>query len=203
MGFGEMRLIAASTAGALAADPASTTTTPSSPTCTPTFAPRAGDHEERGANLQDFQAVRRRRGGLRRRGLQRFEATSRSQDEDRADTEEGSSPTARAPRWQCDRHNSPCGKRRLAHNVGRAGTAGKAGKAGRQEGRKAMGRKAEGQEPRPDLRRSRGSFTSVDVTPFLPILPLPPVLPVFLYPAFDFVGRSQCRLSGRRLVGQA
>src|SRR5207249_7023322 len=39
MGFDEMRLIAASTAGALAADPASTTTTPSSPTCTPTFAP--------------------------------------------------------------------------------------------------------------------------------------------------------------------
>src|SRR5260221_8857397 len=39
MGFDEMRLIAASTAGALAADPASTTTTPSSPTCTPRFAP--------------------------------------------------------------------------------------------------------------------------------------------------------------------
>ena len=34
-----MRLIAASTAGAPAADPASTTTTPSSPTCTPMFAP--------------------------------------------------------------------------------------------------------------------------------------------------------------------
>src|SRR5689334_8624857 len=39
MGFGEMRLIAASTAGALAVDPASTTTTPSSPTWTPMFAP--------------------------------------------------------------------------------------------------------------------------------------------------------------------
>src|SRR5437667_11528408 len=39
MGFGEMRLIAASTAGASAAAPASTTTTPSSPTCTPMFAP--------------------------------------------------------------------------------------------------------------------------------------------------------------------
>src|SRR5437016_13862265 len=39
MGFGEMRLIAASTAGASAADPASTATTPSSPTCTPMFAP--------------------------------------------------------------------------------------------------------------------------------------------------------------------
>src|SRR5437870_3267349 len=34
-----MRLIAASTPGAPAADPASTTTRPSSPTCTPTFAP--------------------------------------------------------------------------------------------------------------------------------------------------------------------
>jgi hypothetical protein len=34
-----MRLMAATTAGALAADPASTTTTPSSPTCTPTLAP--------------------------------------------------------------------------------------------------------------------------------------------------------------------
>src|SRR5262249_15612320 len=39
MGFAEMRLIAASTAGASAADPASTTTTPSSPICTPMFAP--------------------------------------------------------------------------------------------------------------------------------------------------------------------
>src|SRR5205085_5344907 len=39
MGFGEMRLIAASTAGAPAADPASTTTMPSSPTCTPMFEP--------------------------------------------------------------------------------------------------------------------------------------------------------------------
>src|SRR5262245_37905999 len=39
MGFDEIRLIAASRAGALAADPASTTTIPSSPTCTPTFAP--------------------------------------------------------------------------------------------------------------------------------------------------------------------
>src|SRR5580765_3420046 len=39
MGFDEMRLIAASTAGALDADPASTTTTPSSPTCTATLAP--------------------------------------------------------------------------------------------------------------------------------------------------------------------
>src|SRR5580765_3210301 len=39
MGFGEMRLIAASTPGAPAADPASTTTMPSSPTCTPTLAP--------------------------------------------------------------------------------------------------------------------------------------------------------------------
>src|SRR5262245_46118011 len=39
MGFGEMRLIAASTAGVSEADPASTTTTPSSPTCTPMFAP--------------------------------------------------------------------------------------------------------------------------------------------------------------------
>src|SRR5215471_7501187 len=39
MGFGEMRLIAASTAGESAAAPASTTTTPSSPTCTPMFAP--------------------------------------------------------------------------------------------------------------------------------------------------------------------
>src|SRR5262247_2383503 len=39
MGFGEMRLIAANTAGASAADPASTATTPSSPTCTPMFAP--------------------------------------------------------------------------------------------------------------------------------------------------------------------
>src|SRR5262245_52709051 len=39
MGFGDMRLIAASTAGAPAADPASTTTTPSSPTCTPMLAP--------------------------------------------------------------------------------------------------------------------------------------------------------------------
>src|SRR6266550_4067125 len=39
MGFGEMRLIAASTAGASAAVPASTMTMPSSPTCTPMFAP--------------------------------------------------------------------------------------------------------------------------------------------------------------------
>src|SRR5205085_466137 len=38
MGFGEMRLIAASTAGASAAGPASTATMPSSPTCTPMFA---------------------------------------------------------------------------------------------------------------------------------------------------------------------
>src|SRR5262245_26813065 len=38
MGFGEMRLIAASIAGASAADPASTTTMPSSPICTPMFA---------------------------------------------------------------------------------------------------------------------------------------------------------------------
>src|SRR5436190_21862746 len=39
MGFDEMRLIAFSTAGASAAEPVSTTTTPSSPTCTPMFAP--------------------------------------------------------------------------------------------------------------------------------------------------------------------
>src|SRR5215470_4123092 len=39
MGFGEMRLIAANTAGASAAGPASTATTPSSPTCTLMFAP--------------------------------------------------------------------------------------------------------------------------------------------------------------------
>src|SRR5215510_231374 len=39
MGFGEMRLIAASTAGTSAADPASTKTTPSSPICTPMFPP--------------------------------------------------------------------------------------------------------------------------------------------------------------------
>src|SRR5262245_24771259 len=41
MGFGEMRLIAASTAGVSAAGPGSTTTTPSSPTCTPIFEPPA------------------------------------------------------------------------------------------------------------------------------------------------------------------
>src|SRR5215813_6770146 len=39
MGFGEMRLIAANTAGASAAVPASTKTTPSSPICTPMFPP--------------------------------------------------------------------------------------------------------------------------------------------------------------------
>src|SRR5439155_12988288 len=39
MGFGEIRLIAASTAGASAAGPASTATLPSSPICTPMFAP--------------------------------------------------------------------------------------------------------------------------------------------------------------------
>src|SRR5262249_12060764 len=39
MGFDVIRLIAARTAGALAGDPASTTTTPSSPTWTPMFAP--------------------------------------------------------------------------------------------------------------------------------------------------------------------
>src|SRR6185436_13028884 len=39
MGFGEMRLMAASTAGAAAADPVSTTTRPSSPTWTPTLPP--------------------------------------------------------------------------------------------------------------------------------------------------------------------
>src|SRR5215471_18345996 len=38
MGFGEIRFIAASTAGESASGPASTTTTPSSPTCTPMFA---------------------------------------------------------------------------------------------------------------------------------------------------------------------
>jgi hypothetical protein len=38
MGLGEMLLIAASTFGASAADPASTTTTPSSPTWTAMFA---------------------------------------------------------------------------------------------------------------------------------------------------------------------
>src|SRR5689334_18323280 len=39
MGFGEMRLIAARTAGASEVCPVSTTTTPSSPTCTPMFDP--------------------------------------------------------------------------------------------------------------------------------------------------------------------
>src|SRR5262245_54830156 len=39
MGFGEIFLIAATTSDALAEEPASTTTTPSSPTWTPMFAP--------------------------------------------------------------------------------------------------------------------------------------------------------------------
>src|SRR5262252_1389413 len=39
MGFGERRLMAARTSGEAADDPASTTTTPSSPTWTPMFAP--------------------------------------------------------------------------------------------------------------------------------------------------------------------
>src|SRR5262245_46401096 len=39
MGFGEIFLIAATTSDALAEEPASTTTTPSSPTWTPIFAP--------------------------------------------------------------------------------------------------------------------------------------------------------------------
>src|SRR2546430_5944607 len=48
MGFGEMRLTAASTAGAPADVPASTMTTPSSPTCTAMFAPAPAIRKKEG-----------------------------------------------------------------------------------------------------------------------------------------------------------